>query len=168
MSALGITGPSHEAKRHALLRLVGVIAPNAVVFFDARQAPADLWDTRRELDVRVVYCREREADAFIIDRVREASDPHSLLVVSNDREVAGKAVQLGARARGVAEFFAGRPDRGANRAERDHAEEIRSRTWKRLHYRPEDFGLPDEVDLENPGDDLAPERRRKKNKRRRR
>ncbi len=167
MGALRIQAPTHEAKRHALLRLVGVVAPHAIVFFDARQAPSGILDSVRELDVRVIYCREREADAFILDHVRDATNAAQIVVVTNDREVAGKAVQLGARSRGVAEFFAGRAATDASSSERDAGEAIRQRTWQRLHYKPEDFGLPDEVDLERPEGDLRedptpPKKRRRK------
>ncbi len=141
MGALHIAGKTHEARRHALLHRVRDLTSRALVFFDARQAPRDLLDSWSEKGVDVHYCREREADAAILEMVRDADDTY--MVVTNDREVAGRATQLGARAVGVLAFF-GQAD--------DDEEELEPGPPRRLpdiHPRltPKDFGVPAEVDL---------------------
>jgi predicted RNA-binding protein with PIN domain len=142
LGALKIRAKTHEAARQALLRLVASVTPEATVFFDAREAPPGLAESGREQGVHVHYCRRREADQAILDEVRDADDSRELIVVTNDREVAGRARQLGARAVGIAEFLGPARPRGAP------AERRPPRHHKRLT--PEDFGLPDEVDLSDP------------------
>lgn len=147
LGALRFRAKTHEAARHALLRRVATARLRAKVFFDAREAPRDLAESRSELGVEVYYCRRREADQAILDEVRAADDARELVVVTNDREVAGRAVQLGARAIGVAEFL-GQPEPGPAGA--------KGRRLPQIHPRlePKDFGLPEEVDLDDPGPDL--------------
>lgn len=143
LGALRIRAKTHEAARQALLRRVASRAPRATVFFDAREAPRDLPESRREMGVDVYYCRRREADQAILDEVRAADDARNLIVVTNDREVAGRAAQLGAKAVGVAEFL-GAADGGPRVGGRRRLPEIHPRLT------PQDFGLPDEVDLSDP------------------
>jgi hypothetical protein len=143
LGALRIRARTHEAARHALLRRVAAKAPRATVFFDAREAPSGLIESRREMGVDVVYCRRREADQAILDEVRDAADARQLIVVTNDREVAGRAAQLGARAVGVVEYL-GPADRRVETGGRRRLPEIHPRLT------PADFGLPDEVDLSDP------------------
>ncbi|MCZ6574780.1 MAG: NYN domain-containing protein [Planctomycetota bacterium] len=140
---LGLWGKGdHEQARRTLLSKVRRAAPEAIVFFDARDAPAGIPRRAREDGVRVVYCSRREADAEILDRVRNSSLAQGLLVVTDDRELAGRAQQLGARHEAVAEFFeAGgaplEPGPGADSVELPK-------------FKAEDFDLPDEIDLEDP------------------
>ena len=146
MGALGTSGKTHEARRRSLLRCVGALAARSTVFFDARGAPAPsigMGDRTSELGIDVVYCRRREADALILDEVRDADAPGRLIVVTNDREVAGRAAQLGARAVGVQEYFGTR---------KEEEPEATPRRLPNIHPRltPKDFGLPDEVDLDDP------------------
>jgi hypothetical protein len=145
LAALRVRGRTHEEKRHAFLALVAQVTRRAVVFFDARNAPPGLFDRVNERGVAVVYCRRREADAVIVKEVRDADAPGALVVVTNDREVAGRCAQLGARAMGVQEFFGPGPDR--------HVPAPRRRAGH-IRLKPEDFGLPDEIDLKKPPDDL--------------
>jgi len=147
--ALKIQGVSHAAQRSALLRFVVELTPRAVVYFDARDAPQGGLDSTREHGVNVVYCRTREADAAILEAVRGADEPGALVVVSNDREVRGRAKQLGAQVARVNEFFGPGPVRdlpSSAPAERGSPAVLRGR-WR---FKPSDFGLPDEVDLEDP------------------
>jgi predicted RNA-binding protein with PIN domain len=140
MGALKVGGKNHEARRRNLLRRVAQLAPQATVFFDASRAPAGTMDTLSELGVTVRYCRDMEADAAILRTVRSAAAPGQLIVVTNDREVAGRAAQLGARALRVEEFFGPRsplPSPGR-------------RPPKKPEFTPGDFGLPDEIDLSDP------------------
>ena len=143
LGALRLRARTHEGRRRLLLSLVAKIAPRATVFFDARRAPAGAVECKSELGVDVQYCRKREADAAILDAVRDADAPGELIVVTNDREVAGRAAQLGARALGVVEFFGPPPPPPPEEAGRP-------RFRLRPHFTPADFGLPDEVDLADP------------------
>ena len=146
MAALRVRGVNHEAQRRALLRRVAAVSPHATVYFDARHAPADLLEVFAEHGLHVVYCRGAEADDAIVERVRNASAPGRYVVVTNDREVAGRCRQLGAQASGVVEFF------GPGPIERvEGAAGAPSFARLRGHWTPGDFGLPEEVDLEHPG-----------------
>lgn len=144
MAALKVGGKTHEAKRRNLLRRVAAATPQATVFFDAQRAPAGIMETMSELGVTVRYCRGMEADQAIVGAVRQAAAPGQIIVVTNDREVAGKATQLGARALSVQEFFGPRsplPSPGR-------------RPPKKPEFTAKDFGLPDEIDLSNPDEDI--------------
>lgn len=145
MAALKVGGKTHEEQRRNLLRRVADAAPQAMVFFDARRAPVGIMDAMSELGVSVRYCRGREADIAILDIVRAASAPAQIIVVTNDREVSGKAAQLGARALAVKEFFGPRsplPRPG-------------QRPPKKPEFTPQDFGFSsDEVDLSDPDGDV--------------
>jgi len=144
MAALKVGGKTHEAKRRNLLRRVADAAPQATVFFDARQAPPGMMETMSELGVTVRYCRASEADHAIVGTVRNAAAPGQIIVVTNDREVAGKATQLGAQALKVKDFFGSksplpRPGR---------------RPPKKPEFTAKDFGLPDEIDLSDPDEEI--------------
>jgi predicted RNA-binding protein with PIN domain len=144
MGALKVGGKTHEEKRRNLLRRVAEIAPQATVFFDAARAPAGTMETLAELGVTVRYCRNMEADAAILGTVRATAAPGQLIVVTNDREVAGRATQLGARALRIEEFFGPRsplPRPG-------------QRPPPKPEFTPQDFGLPDEIDLSDPDEDV--------------
>ncbi|MFQ5844238.1 MAG: NYN domain-containing protein [Planctomycetota bacterium] len=141
---LGLGGEEHETARRSVLRRVRAVAPDATVFFDARHAPSGVPHTAREAGLRVVYCQGREADAEIIERVRESGRPHRLLVVTDDRELAGRVRQLGARPVAVREFFG--PDAPPRSGEPRPPIDL-------PRFEPGDFGLPDEVDLGDPEDD---------------
>ncbi|MGH7163323.1 MAG: NYN domain-containing protein [Planctomycetota bacterium] len=139
--ALKLGAGDHAAQRRQLLALVASRAPDAVVYFDARNAPAGSAGNAREGGVRVEYCRGREADAAILDAVRHAERPEELRVVTNDREVRGSAAQLGARVSSVREFFGER--------KRDRAAAKPPPPADLPRFTPADFGLPDEVDLDD-------------------
>ena len=154
MGALKVGGKSHEEKRRNLLLRVKEAEPPATVFFDARRAPADVMDTMSELGVKVRYCRGREADIAILEMVRASAAPGEIVVVTNDREVAGKAAQLGARALAVQDFFGKkRPRRSAST--RGGGSPPGRRLPKKPEFTPQDFGFKsDEVDLSDPDGDL--------------
>ena len=132
IGALKIKGESHEEARVLLLRRVAACAPGAVVYFAARNAPPGVISSRREQGVKVIYCRKKEADARILERVRDAAEPGGYTVVTNDREVRGKARQLGASVARVREFF-GPPD--------EPAKEPPPRPRGHTRLKPADFGL---------------------------
>jgi hypothetical protein len=126
--------------RGALLARVRRRERGAVVYFDARYAPPDAPEVESERGVRVRYCRRREADEVILERVERESRGGKPLVVTDDRELAGRARQLGARTSSVAAFFAKAPSRPVPPSRPDGSG----------GFRPEDFGLPDRVDLDDP------------------
>ena len=145
MFAIGVTGKDHEGRRLALLRRVAAVAPEAIVYFDARNATGDGFDRTREAGVSVRYCRNREADAAILEAVRTAKEPGSIIVVTRDREVAGRCAQLGARPVSPSDFF----------AEAEQQVAPPTRRFPTMRFSPADFGLPDYVDLDDPDPDLA-------------
>ena len=144
LAALRIKGTSHEEQRLALLRIVSVRAPRAVVYFDARDAPKDIVSPSSQQGVRVVYCRHREADDAILEEVRDSDD--AILVVTNDRELAGIAAQHGAKRMAVRDFFKAPVD--VFQYPEDPPPTLKGR-WR---FEPKDFGLPDIIDLDNPPD----------------
>lgn len=144
IAALKVGGKTHEEKRRNLLRRVAELAPQATVFFDARRAPAGVMDTMSEAGVTVRYCRGDEADKAIVETVRRAGAPGQIIVVTNDREVAGRATQLGARALAVQDFFGPQgPLKPPGR-----------RPPKKPEFTAKDFGLPEEIDLSDPDGEI--------------
>ena len=139
----GIRTGVHENDRREILLRVREIDPDAIVYFDARGAPPGLAAGGREEGLRVRYARDGEADAAILEHVR--AEPGGL-VVTDDRELAGKARQLGARTLGVAEFF---EELGARQAPDPEKPERGDGG-----FRPEDFGLGRFVNLDHPPGDL--------------
>lgn len=144
---LRIRGRDHRDARRRLLSLAEEAGNDPTVFFDARGAPAHLQDPAREDGVRVVYCRDREADEAIHGAILDAVEPRELLVVTNDRELAGRARAQGALTRSIEKYF----ERVLQR--RDAEPEFQKPTG-RDGWRPEDFGLPDHVDLDRPLPDV--------------
>ena len=148
---LGITAADDEGRRRVLLARVARVTTDATVFFDAQGAPplAPTVDREGGLDVR--FSRAREADEEILAFVRAAAQPGALLVVTDDRELSGRARQAGAKASGVAEFFASAPAPAA--------QEPRARAPGGAGGRPmtaADFGLPAVIDLACAGGWLDP------------
>jgi len=140
MYRLGIQGLDHAAKRSDLVRTVGSLVDNATVYFDARRFTGPRPPRRsRDHGVRVEYCHQREADEEILDAVRAANSPRGILVVSSDREVTGKASQLGASTQTVEEFF-------GQEAQETQEDEGERRDPGPGGMTPEEFGLPDIVE----------------------
>ena len=102
---LGLAAGDREAERRAVLRRVLEVTSDATVFFDAQGAPAAAPTITREGGLDVRFCRAREADEDIVAFVRAAKRPELLLVVTDDRELAGRARQLGAKTSAIAAFF---------------------------------------------------------------
>ncbi len=143
MQKLHIRGEDHRAKRKELLRMVRDLGNDPTVFFDARGAPPDVPDPVREDGVRVVYCRHGEADASMVEWVRDQKVPHRVTVVTNDREVAGRARNYGARASTIHKYFARFLGDAA-----DEPEDVKPEG--RGGWTAADFGLPDTIDLDRP------------------
>ena len=141
---LDIHGTTHEQDRRELLSRVRHVDATSVVFFDARRAPAGLPDKVHEVGVRVRYCRKTTADEAIVDYVAEGErDQH--LVVTDDRELAGRARQHGARTLGVTDWFERRVE---------EPEPETKPTKGAGGFSPEDFGVHDLVNLDHPPHDL--------------
>ena len=140
--ALGLTRGGHEAARSELVLRVAEEGAEAEVFFDARSAPKGLPEAGREHGVVVRFCRRGPADEAILARLR-AGGAREFLVVTDDRELAGRARQLGAGTKAVREFFTERAP--------PPAEEKRPGG---RDFAPGDFGLPEQVNLKRPPRDL--------------
>jgi (2Fe-2S) ferredoxin len=139
---LGITAADDEGRRRTLLHRVARLTSDATVFFDARGAPLLAPAVDREGNLEVRFSRARAADEDIVAFVRAAANPGALLVVTDDRELAGRARQAGAKSTGVAEFFAAG---GAPPGEEPRAREASSAGGRPLTAA--DFGLPPVIDL---------------------
>ena len=149
---LGLNGATPEDTRRLLLKRVLRVTSEATVFFDALGAPLLAPETAREGGLAVRFCRGVEADQVMLDVVRESARPSELLLVSDDRELAGRARQLGARTTSVGQFLGSAgdeepPPRGPRAA---------SRPADLRPFRAEDFGLPPVIDLRAPADWLEP------------
>ncbi len=159
--ALGLAGGrDHEGERRALLARVAAALPEALVYFDGRGAPTDLPRVFRQEGVKVHYCADREADDEIFADVAHATDPRRLTVVTNDRELAARCRRAGAlvvrvedalgRAPARVRTSAGRRRRRPRVPRADALPESRPLPPLRdgdAPLRPDDFDLPDVVDL---------------------
>ncbi len=86
------------AARESLVRLLRVLTNRrtaVTIVFDSRTVASGTTTLGRSGVVEVVYARD--ADAAIVDSVRRSAAPETIVVVSRDRAVAGRAAQLGAR-----------------------------------------------------------------------
>jgi len=97
---------TQEQLRDALLRRVRRFATRrrrVTVVFDGVPGPGARGVPRGTGDMEIVYAPS--ADDEIVDLVRRSDAPDRLRVVSRDREVTGRAVQLGARIVRVVDFL---------------------------------------------------------------
>jgi (2Fe-2S) ferredoxin len=127
---------------HAVIDGHARVSTDATVFFDALGAPALAPSVDREGGLDVRFSRARSADEDIVAFVRAAANPAALLVVTDDRELAGRVRQVGARASTVAGFF--------GPAATTDAHEPREEVPGGAGGRPmtaADFGLPPVIDL---------------------
>jgi predicted RNA-binding protein with PIN domain len=139
---LAIASGDHEADRRELLIRVRAIDPSAVVYFDARGAPAGLPDTVREQGVRVHYCRREEADHEILERVRHADRPGGFLVVTGDLELARRVRQVGGDSSSVRDWF--EPEVPDDPDEKDAP----------AGFSESDFDLPKFINLDHPPEEM--------------
>jgi hypothetical protein len=147
---LRIFGPTPEQARERLLDRVRAAAPRgATVFFDGHPGAGAFGGTEwRGITLR--FAGDVEADDAIVDFVRSSRRPRSLVVVTDDLELAKRAEQLGASSLRVAQFLAEVAD--------DPQEAADAKTCPD-GFRPADFGLPDAVDLDRPPQGMEPRRR---------
>jgi predicted RNA-binding protein with PIN domain len=97
--AVAVTGRDHAnargpGARARLLEIVEAALPGravVVVFDDAREGTANSFAS---IDVEYAL----NADEWIVDRVSDASRPDSVTVITSDRELTRRVVELGARA----------------------------------------------------------------------
>src|SRR5262245_31187966 len=109
---LGVSAGDRETERRAVLQRVLEVTADATVFFDALGAPAAAPTVAREGGLDVRYARAREADEDIVAFVRAAKPRELLLGVADDRALAGRGRQLGAKTSAVADFFGQSTQRG--------------------------------------------------------
>jgi predicted RNA-binding protein with PIN domain len=116
-----------------------------VLVFDTLPGAARTGMKSRHGDVSWVYA-QGSADDHILDEVERreaASGGQRLLVVTNDRELAGRCRQRGAAAVGVSSFYAGTHDEEAE------ADTTLPPTVKGPPMTARDFGLPEgPIDLD--------------------
>jgi predicted RNA-binding protein with PIN domain len=99
-------GATPEELREALLRRLRRFATRrrkVTVVFDGKNRPPGVPSRFTTAGVDVVFAPS--ADEAIVAMVRGAPDPGRLTVVSRDREVEGRSVQLGARSARVVDFL---------------------------------------------------------------
>ncbi len=137
--SLDMDGLEPKEMRRRLLALVRETQPEAIVFFDARNASPDMPRTFGEGGVRVVYCHENEADEEILTEVLAAKHPGDVTVVTDDRRLQERVREARARVRNVADALRLRPAAPAD-----------EKADAPTDYKAEDFGLPDEIDLDDP------------------
>jgi predicted RNA-binding protein with PIN domain len=97
-------GRLEDARARLVARLRPLARGGDEVHFvwDAQKAPPDLFDAESHGEgLRSHFARGGAADDRIVEMVRRARDPGRLVVVSDDREVTGRARALGARAESV-------------------------------------------------------------------
>ncbi|KAF0244973.1 MAG: hypothetical protein FD180_2013 [Planctomycetota bacterium] len=95
-----------ETRREDLLNRCRRLKDPVVVFFDASKAPPGLTDeVQGRGKLEVVYVRTGTADDAIVEWVRRSGRPHEVCVVTNDRELAGRAKALRAKLAGVEHFL---------------------------------------------------------------
>ena len=91
---------------HILADRLGGRAQQTTVVFDARHPPPDMPRQATSRGIRVLFAvDEPNADALIVQRIEQSSDPRRLLVVSSDREIRTAAKHHGATAIGVGAFL---------------------------------------------------------------
>jgi hypothetical protein len=93
------------------------------------------------------YARGSADDEIVrVVRLHDGKDGGApIVVVTDDRELARRVAPLGAEVLGVAAWFEGGP---ARRGRREGGDEPPERRIEGPAMRPQDFGLPDAVDLD--------------------
>lgn len=95
-----LAGKDLEGARRLLVRRVAPLGGKVTVVWDARHGPQG---AGRETVRNVTSIFARSADERILALLRGAADPAACCVVTDDREVAGRARQLRARSLSVGE-----------------------------------------------------------------
>ena len=115
---------SLEQRRDQLVRRCAALARRCWVVFDSRERPLPSETHARHGRVRVEFARDgRSADEVILRRLERTKDARTCVLVTDDRELAGRARARGARSLGVAAFGAELLPRPRARAKkRKHSE----------------------------------------------
>jgi YacP-like NYN domain-containing protein len=124
-------------------RAAAVRGTAVTVFFDGHPAAGEFGGTEHG-GVTLRFSGDAEADDAIVDHLRRVQRPDNVTIVTDDRGLARRAEQIGAKTSGIDRFF-GAPSKSPGR--REHAEDKSAPAG----LTAADFGLPDEVDLEAPG-----------------
>ena len=99
--------PLRVARRALAVRLrpLGRRGDRVTIVWDAADGPPEAGGESAGLSVESVFPREshRSADSAIVDYVRHAADPGSITVVTDDRDLARSARNLGAKVRSIAQ-----------------------------------------------------------------
>lgn len=118
-------------------------AADATVHFDGFPRGGGWGGT--EIDgVHVRFSGDREADEAIVESARRARRAETVLVVTDDAELAGRARQIGTSTVGVAAFFG--PPRPAA-TPRHEGDEDKPHVGG---FTAADFGLPEVIDIDDP------------------
>ena len=95
-----------ESRREDLLTRCRRLKDPVVVFFDASKAPPGLTgEVQGRGKLEVVYVRTGTADDAIVEWVRRSGRPNEICVVTNDRELGGRARALRAKQASVVQFL---------------------------------------------------------------
>jgi predicted RNA-binding protein with PIN domain len=95
-----------ETRREDLLNRCRRLKEPVVVFFDASKAPPGLTgEAPGKGKLEVVYVRQGTADDAIVEWVRKCGRPQEVCLVTNDRELAGRARSLRAKTASVNQFL---------------------------------------------------------------
>lgn len=110
------TGSLEEGREQLVARAAALGRPCWIVF-DSRERPPGM-ERRRRGRVTVEFARDgHSADLTILERVRTTPDPGAITVVTDDRELARKCRDHGARTLSVQQFaeriLPGTPTRGS-------------------------------------------------------
>ncbi|MCG3135270.1 MAG: hypothetical protein HMLKMBBP_02802 [Planctomycetes bacterium] len=142
-----------DALRRRLVEIVAAACHGGhgrvTVHFDGHP-PSGAFGKTRVDDVFVMFSGDREADEDMADAVRHAARPQTILVVTDDLELARRVTAMGARSARVSAFLAPRGPRHAEVPSEPEAGSLAG------GFTPADFGLPDRIDLDAPPPAASP------------
>jgi hypothetical protein len=100
-------GPDDFGKRREeFLTKCRRVKEAVTVFFDASKAPPGSWgEVEGRGKLEVVFVRQGTADDAMVEWLKRHPEPHGVCVVTNDRELAGRARAMRAKSAGVEEFL---------------------------------------------------------------
>lgn len=89
----------------SLNRIASQLHLRITLVFDATQQKERLGVARGNYDaIEIVYTENKNADNYILEEVENATAPSQITIVTSDRELAGRAKQLGAQTLSISEF----------------------------------------------------------------
>lgn len=80
---------------------------HATLIFDSHHSHASIFPTKRSLPaLEIIFSPEGlSADEYILERLSTEKRPQSQVIVTSDRELAGRAKHLGAKTKTIEAFF---------------------------------------------------------------